>query len=148
MEDPHEATRQTINHKSDIDRIFDDQCLFVSPLYAVAEEQLLQQAGVGGGGTGVYEELPENSIVIHTMEHVDAALEELRPSFVVVVSPDVAVTRLLEVCMCVVRVVDVLKCCRVSVVEDVHMCAATRRLSPVSLDPFICAAHFMRTCVT
>jgi DNA excision repair protein ERCC-4 len=115
MEDPNLPTRQTIKHKSELDRIFEEQCLFVSPLYAVAEgseargggntDNLPRRAGRGqvtsrGGdeaGAGLYEVLPDNSVIIHTTEHVDAVLEELSPSFVVVVSPDLAVTRHLEV---------------------------------------------------
>jgi DNA excision repair protein ERCC-4 len=115
MEDPNLPTRQTVKHKSELDRIFEEQCLFVSPLYAVAEgseardggntDNLPRRGGRGqvtnrGGdeaGAGFYEVLPDNSVIIHTTEHVDAVLEELSPSFVVVVSPDLAVTRHLEV---------------------------------------------------
>ena len=102
--DPHSATRQTIKHTSDVDRIFEEQCLFVSPLYAA--DAAHSQTRVGGATTEtnrsemrekLYNVLPENSLVIHTTEDVDAVLHELRPSFVVVLSPDVSVARLLEV---------------------------------------------------
>ena len=119
IEDPHQVTRQTIKNKSDVDRIFEDQCLFVSPLYAAAEEDQLgkssqqpmsrgctrggDRAGSGNcvedqdSSPGLYGALPDSAIIVHTTEHVDAALEEIRPSFVVVLSPDMEVTRLLEV---------------------------------------------------
>ena len=102
--DPHSATRQTIKHTSDVDRIFEEQCLFVSPLYAA--DAAHSQTRVGGAttetnrsemGEKMYNVLPENSLVIHTTEDVDAVMHELRPSFVVVLSPDVSITRLLEV---------------------------------------------------
>ena len=103
MEDPHQTTRQTVKSKTEVDRIFQEHCLFVAPLYAVAEESVGGGQGrgeeVGGGGSGnrLYEALPDDSIVIHTLEHVDGVLEEMWPSFVVVLSPDIAVTRMLEV---------------------------------------------------
>jgi hypothetical protein len=41
MADPHQTTRQTVKSTTEVDRIFQEHCLFVSPLYAVAEESVI-----------------------------------------------------------------------------------------------------------
>lgn len=63
------------------------------PLYEVAGE-----AGVGE--IGILQCLGDSSVVVVTHEGFDEMLDELRPSFIVTLDPDMAVTRQIEVRLC------------------------------------------------
>ena len=79
-----------------VDQLLRDDCFDVCPLYEM----------VLGGGSSLarppparphYSALAGHTVVIRRHDGTDEALEELRPDFVVVLDPDISITRSLEV---------------------------------------------------
>lgn len=88
--DPNAPTRQTLKSTTEADEILKDFDTNVRPLYETVSDGL-------GGGVALLDKLGDDSVIVVTLEGFDEMLEELQPSFIIVLDPDVGATRQIEV---------------------------------------------------
>jgi hypothetical protein len=88
-DDPMANTRRTLKTTTETEIIFNETGSDVQPLY--------ESRGGVCKSLQVYEALPDDSVTVTTLDNLAEILPQLRPSFVVVFDPDIALTRMLEV---------------------------------------------------
>lgn len=80
----------TSTHPLQADEILKEFDTNVRPLYETVSDCV-------GGGVALLDKLGDDSVIVVTLEGFDEMLDELRPSFIIVLDPDVAATRQIEV---------------------------------------------------